>query len=293
MKKLLFSTLAVLLITFFNACEKIDSPPFYKENCKVTGLSASGGTDYSSIFSYDNKGYISSSSTTVSSPPVEFTYQYNYTRDKKGRTISLESVYSDNQGTSGVVTPIEVIYDNRGERIIKLVEFVDGAAFLEHSMKYNLSGLVTEYTNEYTTAELSDYNNKKLFAYNAIGQLTKISSADALGKIIRYQMYEQKGKIPTSETYLIVHGLFPVDLVLGEVYSIVDGDVGSVIKAYSVEDDNPVLLGTAIKKSITLNQRGFPETIVYENDDSSETIVNYQSDCSSHVPKSSLLYCAL
>ena len=109
----LFSTSAVLLVTFFNACEKIYSLPFYKENCKVIGLSVSGVTNYSSISSYDNNRYISSSSTTADFSSVEVTYQYNYTRDKNGRTISLESVYSDNQGTSGMVTPIKVIYDNR------------------------------------------------------------------------------------------------------------------------------------------------------------------------------------
>ena len=280
MKKLQFITLAVLLITMFNSCSKIETLPYYKENCKVTGLSVSGGADYSSTFSYDNKGYINSSSTTANFGPVVVTYQYNYTRDKNGRTISLESVYSDDQGTSGLVTPIKVIYDNKGARIIKLVEYADGAPYLEHNLKYNMSGLVTEYTNEYAAPDESIYNSKSLFAYNASGQLTKISSVDNLGNITQYKMNEPKGKMPSSEAYLIEHGLFPVDLVFGEVYSIVDGGVGSVQKVYSVVDNKPTLIGTLTTKSASLNTRGFPESIVYGDPDGNTTIVNYQTDCS-------------
>ncbi len=280
MKKLLFSTLAVITITLFNACEKSDSSDLNKENCKVTGLSVSGGANYSSIFSYDTKGYISSSSTTANFGPVVVTYQYNYTRDKNGRTISLESVYRDDQGTSGLVTPIKVVYDNKGERIIKLVEYADGAPYLEHNLKYNMSGLVTEYTNEYAAPDESIYNSKSLFAYNAVGQLTKISSVDNLGKIYQYKVNEQKGKMPSSEAYLIEHGLFPVDLLFGEVYSIVNGGVGSVQKVYSVENDNPSLIGTLTTKSASLNARGFPESIVYGDTDGNTTIVNYPTDCS-------------
>ena len=282
MKKLLLNTLAIGMIIFFHSCKKSDYPPIYKENCKVTGLSVSGGANYSSIFSYDNKGYISSSSTTANFGPVVVTYQYNYKRDRNGRTISLESVYSDDQGTSGLVTPIKVIYDNTGRMIIKLVEYVDGTAYLEHNLKYNLSGLVTEYTNEYAAPDETIYNSKNLFAYNAKGQLTKINSVDNLGKIIQYKMNEQKGEMLSSEAYLIEHGLFPVDLVFGEVYSIVNGGVGSVQKVYSVVDGKPTLIGALTTKSATLNLRGFPESIVYKTEDGSATIVNYQTDCSGH-----------
>ncbi len=280
MKKILFSALAVIMITLFNACEKSDSSDLNKENCKVTGINVSGGTTYASTFSYDTKGYISSSSTTANFGPVTVTYKFNYTRDNNGRTISLESVYSDDQG-NGFVDPITVIYDDKGEKIIKLVENSDGAPYLVHNLKYNLSGLVTEYTDEYITPDESIYNAKRLFEYNAAGLLTKISTLDNLGKIYEYKVYEPKGDImPTSEVYLLEHGLFPVDLVFNEVYSSVDGGVGSVQKVYSVENDNPTLIGTVAIKSTTLNARGFPESIVYGDTDGNTTIVNYQTDCS-------------
>ena len=280
MKKILFSALAVITIILFNACEKSDSSDLNKENCKVTGISVSGGTTYASTFSYDTKGYISSSSTTANFGPVTVTYKFNYTRDKNERTISLESVYSDDQG-HGFIDPITVIYDDKGEKIIKLVENSDGAPYLVHNLKYNLSGLVTEYTNEYADLVFADlYNSKSLFAYNALSQLTKISSVDNHGNITQYKINEPKGEMPSSEAYLTDHGLFPVDLVFNEVYSSVDGGVGSVQKVYSVENDNPTLIGTITSKSATLNARGFPESIVYGDPDGNTTIVNYQTDCS-------------
>ena len=93
-------------------------------------------------------------------------------------------------------------------------------------------------------------------------------------------MNEPKGKMSSSEAYLIEHGLFPVDLVLNQVYTNVDGGVGSVQKTFSVMGDKPTLSGTSTIKSATLNARGFPESIVYEDTDGNTTIVNYQTDCS-------------
>ena len=271
--------MVLLLFTFFNSCKKNDYPPFYKQDCQVLSTTVSGGNNYITNYIYDKKGYVSSSATNVKFSSIEITYQFNYTRDKNGRTINLESVYSDNQGNSGIATSINLIYDSRGERVIKLVEMMNDEAFLEHNLRYDFRGLVTEFTNEYAFPELSAYNSKSFFEYNAIGQLTKISVADAEGKILRYKSYENKGKNPTNESYLIDHGLLPFDLVFGEVYSIVDGGVGTVLRAYNMKDDKAILVGTYTTKSITLNQRGFPATIQIADEAGNETNVNYQFDC--------------
>ena len=262
MKKLLFSTLAVLIITFFNSCKKNDYPPFFKENCKVISQDVSNQaeeeTNYTRNYTYDKNGYVSSASMTVSFYAGEnsrftFTNTYDYIRDQKGRTKKIYFEQKFEQGSS--LATIEVIYDNKGEKINQLVESMYGSAFIVYNLKYNSMGLVSEYTSEYTSPENADGNLKRFFEYNAMGQLTKNTLTDGAGNTIKYSLYENKGKTASNEAYLIEHGLLPVDLVFNNVFSIVDGGVGSVENLYYMMDDNANLRTQSRLSSVSREAR--------------------------------------
>ena len=245
MKKLLFSTLAVVIITFFTSCKKNDYPPFFKENCKVISHAVSNENpqeaDYKINYNYDKNDRISSASTinTFEYGDMEMiiTNKYDYIRDKNGRTTSVKFEQTDNQG-GGYSNSIAVIYDNKGEKIIKLLEQSEGYTYLEHNLKYNSMGLISEYTTEYLDEENTAYNEKKLFEYNGKGQLTKTTYEDGVGNISIFIVYEPHGIMASNEAYLMEHGLLPINLELSIVYPVVDGGVGSVEKIYFMADLN-------------------------------------------------------
>ncbi len=338
MKKFPFGIIAILLITFFYACKKNDFPPFFKENCQVIGQNVVnegvGESDYSKNYMYDKNGYIISASTTVTTiqagiGEIKFTNRYDYTRDNNGRTISMENNYSDNQGNNSK-NAIKVIYDTKGKKIEHLIEYLGQEPFIQHTIKYNGRGLISEYTSEYMSPDLSAYNQKRFFEYNSIGQLSKSTLADGTGITINYSLFEPEGIIPSNEAYLIEHGLLPVDLIFNNIYTLVDGGVGSVEKIYTVMDDqntvrnsilspinikkvsggkiwsmslpaasaksmqktgtHNVLAATITTKSVTLNQRGFPgsrvfEVIILNAGNNYNVNENYQFDCSGYWKK--------
>ncbi len=246
MKTWLFGTSAIILVTLFTACKKNDFPPFVKENCQVIGddvsNEAEGETAHSRIYTYDKNGYVSRSSTKVTFTQegigeIKFTYIHDYTRDKNGKTISIKIIYSDNQGNR-FESAIDVIYDNKGKKIEHLIEYSDNEPFIDHTIKYNERGLVSEYTSQYLSRELSDYNQKRFLEYNSIGQFTKKTLTDADENPTKYSIYEPKGKTSSNEAYLIDHGLLPVDLIFNNVFSMVDGGAGSVENRYVMIHEN-------------------------------------------------------
>lgn len=268
MKRILFRVAAFLLLTVFNSCKKNDYPPFYKENCRVLSTAVSGMSNYSTVYTYDANGFISSESTNMGKD----VFEYRYSRKRDGKIETVQKIITGEQTT--------IKYSYEGEKVVKLQEFVD--IHLKHisNIKYNAEGLISEITNEYI--DYPQLNGKSLFEYNELGQYAKITNTDLKGKIQNLEIHKNTGSSsPSSEQYLMSHGL-PFQILYQYAYAISDPGIGSTIEAYSVDQNGKMILQTILTMiSKKLNTRGYTESISYVNDKGHNVSgALYEFDCS-------------
>lgn len=278
MKKILFITTAFLLFAFLNSCKKTDYPPFYKESCKVLSTAVvedDGG--YKAIYTYDTKGNISGETTNMFGIDIE----YKYKRKSNGEIESAYVLYAGQYNGTTRFT-----YSNG--RVVKLEDFYEDPSYgdfpmgIVSNLKYNPKGLITEITQEF---EYNPENSlKKVYEYDAMGQITRKTTSDLNGKVIRQEIHKNVGaSSPSSAIYLTEHGL-PFQIYFLYPYEYSDPGIGSAVGIYSPDSNGKLVLAyNFIIKSKELNARGYTESItrVLEKEDYTSTFTA-QYDCSTH-----------
>lgn len=204
------------------------------------------------------------------------TNTYLYNRDEEGTLTSMKVEYKDNTGYY-VLEPIDVVYDSRG-RISKLIEYSDGKQSVAHILKYNSDGLISEHV--FDNIAFPEYGVVFSFKYNGMEQVKQITMKDSGGGLIYDKIYENVGKMNSNESYLVSKGLLPFDILYGEAFAVYDGGVGTVIKSYGPDQNGQsALRGTLKTKSVSLNEKGYPQTINLEDNTGALMTVQYAFDC--------------
>ena len=267
MKNYLKVLAALLVITFFYSCRKYDNRVIPIENCQVEKLVSSGSFNSVRTYTYDEKGMVSSTkmSLTFMNGDAEISFQnlYYYHRDNKGLLTSMEVAYEDNTGVS-YLEPINVLNDVKG-RVVKLIEYYSGKPSVTHHLKYNMQGLVSEHAIEFV--DFPEFGNKTYFKYNLIGQMVNMERYKLDGTFIDEKVIENIGIALSNEAFLMQKGMLPFDMIFGEAFGLFDGGVGSKLKVYTNDaEGNKVLFNELKTKTITLNSRGYPKTVISEDD---------------------------
>ncbi len=275
MKKLIFATAILLAMAAINSCKKNDTPTFFKENCRVLATIAPVAgpyPSYTTTYTYDAKGYINSELTKMGEDNIEI----RYNRKNNGQIESADLFY---QGESIGTRK----YTYQGRRVVRMDYFnaVGSSAGYLTEIKYNNRGLIVEINSK--SVDNPESGDKNLFEYNSLGQVIKTIAADSKGNIYFYDTTIQRGTpSPSSQIYLMEHGLPPFDALFFTVYGYSDPGIGSITEYYSNDREltgNFRLWSTRTVKSKTLNARGYTESIEYQDEKGNSSIAYHQFDC--------------